>query len=299
MNTRSKSTAVLLAAIVGWTLGGGPAAAQLVSSFENDLSSAYEGVVWEGDGTVHPTYVTTGATDGSTALEIKHPGNWTIQAFLRGGLPLAQDAATHDFLLMDVTTTDIGEAGDGVSPSWREAVVVFNANPEFGNWQQTSVPVPVASDDGGFHTEPVIVDLVSSGIQANAAAFVNAGGGEGMYWELFLALQGGDQGISKAGNYVDDTTVDAADYTAWRDNLGGTTLPNETASLGVVDQADYEEWKANFGHQFLISTIIDNIRFANAGAGSVAGAVPEPASGLLAVGAMAACLAARRRRELT
>jgi pectate lyase len=74
-----------------------------------------------------------------------------------------------------------------------------------------------------------------------------------------------------AGDYNDDGTVDAADYTVWRDRLAsGMPLVNETASLGVVDAADYDAWKANFG--------------ATGGSGSAGqtnSAVPEPASWIL------------------
>jgi hypothetical protein len=51
-----------------------------------------------------------------------------------------------------------------------------------------------------------------------------------------------------AGDYNNDGTVDAADYTVWRDALNSNSpLQNETASFGVVDAADYDAWKANFG----------------------------------------------------
>ena len=51
-----------------------------------------------------------------------------------------------------------------------------------------------------------------------------------------------------AGDYNDDGTVDAADYTAWRDALDSDTpLENETETIGVVDAADYDAWKTNFG----------------------------------------------------
>ena len=53
-----------------------------------------------------------------------------------------------------------------------------------------------------------------------------------------------------AGDYNADGTVDAADYTAWRDKLG-TTVPAysnpDGSGNGLVDQADYEVWKENFG----------------------------------------------------
>jgi len=81
------------------------------------------------------------------------------------------------------------------------------------------------------------------------------------------------------GDYNEDSTVDAADYTVWRNMLGTSlALPNENPDAltpGVVDQEDYDFWKSQFG--------------ATAGSGSlVAGNVPEPASaGLLAIGLFA------------
>lgn len=88
------------------------------------------------------------------------------------------------------------------------------------------------------------------------------------------------------GDYNDDGVVNAADYTKWRDNLGGagaTLLNRDPANTGVVSQADYNSWKSNFG--------------AIGGAGSLAaGAVPEPATWSLGIGAVLAVGAGRRRR---
>jgi hypothetical protein len=63
------------------------------------------------------------------------------------------------------------------------------------------------------------------------------------------------------GDYNDDGTVNAADYTVWRD--GGS--PDDT-------QAGYDLWKANFG---------------KTSSGSGSGAVPEPAS--IALGLIGVC----------
>jgi hypothetical protein len=72
-----------------------------------------------------------------------------------------------------------------------------------------------------------------------------------------------------AGDYNGNGTVDAADYTVWRDTLGSTTDlrangDNTGASAGKIDAADYIAWKNNFGR-------------ALGGNGSAA-AVPEPMS---------------------
>ena len=114
---------------------------------------------------------------------------------------------------------------------------------------------------------------------------------------MFLVFQGSDLGPT-AGDYNNDGNRNAADYTVWRDNFGGTTLTNETVSPGIVDQEDYDEWKANFGVPVTITTIVDNFRFVNAGAGSVSSsATPEPTSALLAVCGALALGVSRRKRD--
>jgi hypothetical protein len=80
-----------------------------------------------------------------------------------------------------------------------------------------------------------------------------------------------------AGDFNGDDSVDAADYTVWRDKLGTNFDLNGNGdemggSVGIVDQADYALWKSQFGQGTL-------------GVGATAGstAVPEPttASGFL------------------
>jgi hypothetical protein len=85
-----------------------------------------------------------------------------------------------------------------------------------------------------------------------------------------------------AGDYNDDGTVDAADYVVWRKYEGTmTTLPNDPHG-GTIGAAQYNEWAANFGE--------------TAPGGGSLGAVPEPATGLLAF--VAVCLAAFARGRL-
>jgi hypothetical protein len=53
------------------------------------------------------------------------------------------------------------------------------------------------------------------------------------------------------GDYNSDGIVDAADYTVWRNNLGGPagSLPNRDGSLAgmPIGEADYQAWRQNFG----------------------------------------------------
>jgi hypothetical protein len=90
--------------------------------------------------------------------------------------------------------------------------------------------------------------------------------------------------VPLSGDFNADGTVDAADYTVWRDNVGSNFDLNGNGnedgdSLGVVDEADYATWKSNFG---------------SAGSGSTSAAVPEPSTLLLALAGFS-LLGIRRR----
>ncbi len=52
-----------------------------------------------------------------------------------------------------------------------------------------------------------------------------------------------------AGDFNDDGSVDAADYTVWRDNLGGSVvaLNGNGNGDGNIDSLDYDLWVLNFG----------------------------------------------------
>jgi hypothetical protein len=92
------------------------------------------------------------------------------------------------------------------------------------------------------------------------------------------------------GDYNGDLTVNAADYTFWRDTLGQTGLPLGSGADGdadgMIDDGDYDFWKLHFGEVL-----------GGAGSGVI---VPEPATlGLLLIGLIAQWIfaAARWRRN--
>lgn len=83
------------------------------------------------------------------------------------------------------------------------------------------------------------------------------------------------------GDYNEDGAINAADYTVWRDRLGGgTSLPNDDTT--GVGPDDYDRWSMHFGE--------------NAAAGSIQpDAVPEPSDlQLLILAATVVCLGVRR-----
>ncbi len=73
-----------------------------------------------------------------------------------------------------------------------------------------------------------------------------------------------------AGDFNGDDVVNLADYTVWRDNLGGdSALPNDNDLGTPISTAHYDLWKLNFGQT------------ATSGALVGAQTVPEPTSVIL------------------
>ncbi len=102
----------------------------------------------------------------------------------------------------------------------------------------------------------------------------------------YTGYNGMDVAVSESvvalyGDYNDDGTVDAADYTVWRDVMtaGGSSLTNDPTP-GTVDESDFDYWKAHYGE--------------SAGSGALVGAaVPEPSTLALLVLAMGALFVRR------
>ena len=86
-------------------------------------------------------------------------------------------------------------------------------------------------------------------------------------------------------DYNGNGTVDAGDYSMWRDSVGqtGANLPADGNGDRVVDEADYEHWKTYFGAS------------TSGSAGGAAVAAPEPTTASF-VALLAMLLAAAVRR---
>ena len=90
--------------------------------------------------------------------------------------------------------------------------------------------------------------------------------------------------LSLLGDYNGNDEIDAADYTVWRDTMtaGGTVLANDPTP-GVVDESDFVYWREHFGEVL------------GSGSGAQASfAVPEPASIVFGLMALAAAVLLRR-----
>jgi hypothetical protein len=87
------------------------------------------------------------------------------------------------------------------------------------------------------------------------------------------------------GDYNGDGSVDAVDYTIWRDTFGSTEdLRADGNGDFVIDGEDFDVWRASFGQTF-------------SGSGNGASsAVPEPATLAMVLLALSVTAAARRSR---
>lgn len=96
---------------------------------------------------------------------------------------------------------------------------------------------------------------------------------------------------SLAGDYNADGSVDASDYTVWRNSLGqpGPGLPADGNGNRMVDGGDYDVWRANFGNTAGSGAALPS-------AESLSAAVPEPITLLLVALASMGMLLRRRLR---
>ena len=118
----------------------------------------------------------------------------------------------------------------------------------------SSVRFAVTALAGAAGTETVEVNLADLGFDGDVAIRdLWERADVGTHQGVFSTTLGGHASaiyllttVDLAGDYNSDGVVNAADYVAWRDNLGSpVSLPNDS-SPGVTED-DFEIWKANFG----------------------------------------------------
>ena len=144
----------------------------------------------------------------------------------------------------------------------------FNSDFGGGSIAATSGPVPTCSV-AGCNTDPLTTDGVNvtyrgTGRYINLASSTPTNNAGLRYnTDYSYAFHVGRFGtndyevsvtmtqVSLVGDYNNDGTVNAADYTVWRDHLGTSfVLPNrDPANTGNVSAADYTSFNSQFGQQ--------------------------------------------------
>ncbi len=121
--------------------------------------------------------------------------------------------------------------------------------------------IPQAGDSFEFLTSSGEISAIFGSLNLPALS-------SGLEWQFDFGPQALTLNVigGLPGDYNLDGTVDAADYTVWRDNLGTSNVAADGNNDGTVDSLDYNVWRSNFGAS------------ANASLGVTSGAVPEPSS---------------------
>jgi Glycosyl hydrolase family 12 len=164
-------------------------------------------------------------------------------------------------------------------------------SPNWGAWDYVAYQLLTPTSDVSLDLKDFMDDSQARGYLNPAwfldnmeAGFEIMSDGEGLTTNSFTA----NVFTGLMGDYNDDGTVDAGDYTAWRDAMANDGTLSNDPTPNSVDESDFTYWRDHFGESS-----------AGAGAGSLAGAaVPEPSSLCLALGAMVALVACRRSASI-
>jgi autotransporter-associated beta strand protein len=241
------------ATLRGQYSGGGEGAATYVIGGLN-TSTTYDGLIEDGQGVAdmtRPGNVTHITKEGTGTLTLTYPNTYTGNTRVDGGV-------------LSISNAYLADTADVLIDAGALLNLNFSGNDTIDALYLDGVP-----QTPGLY-----------GLGALGSTFFSGTG------RLMVTNLGDPLGVT--GDYNGDGTVDAADYTVWRDNLNGdaSALENrDPNNMGNVNQDDYDSWKANFG------------AMAGAGAGaSTTAAVPEPATWLLACVLMLLPLSGGRRR---
>ncbi len=100
---------------------------------------------------------------------------------------------------------------------------------------------------------------------------------------------------ASGGDFNNDGEVNIADYTVWRDSLGGdaSALNGNGSGNPTVVAADYDLWKTNFGGTSSFITVVTAAPLA----AMTSAVVPEPSGLAIASAIVALGLAGARRRN--
>lgn len=159
------------------------------------------------------------------------------------------DPPEFDFINLDLTKVY------NIELALTRATLVEGADSIFSELIITDKETGEVSSFGGLND---LDDLNLPGIDSDSwdyFAIRNASSGGGEFDFIMdnftIEVEGSNEVLP--GDFNGDLTVDAADYTLWRDNLNATDeslIGNAGDGSGTVDEGDYTLWAANYGASF-------------------------------------------------
>ncbi len=189
------------------------------------------GVWWDGD-------LSRELLDGTTISNWNSPGRTNLVSFGNSGTNSTAGLSSNNGTKSTPSLT-----GD-ILGDWREEVIWRRSDNSALEVWTTTIPtstrlttlmhdtqyrVAIAWQNGGYNQPPHPSFYLGTGMTAPPQPAIFFGG----------ELQ---------GDYNRDGAVDAADYTVWRDAVGGAGgLAADGTRNGIVDQEDYLLWRSNFG----------------------------------------------------
>ncbi|QDU89784.1 Rhamnogalacturonan endolyase YesW precursor [Pirellulimonas nuda] len=236
------------------------------------------GVWWDGD-------LSRELLDGTTISKWNNPGRTNLVSSGSSGINSTAGLSSNN------GTKSTPSLSADILGDWREEVIWRRSdNSALEIWTTTIV------------TQTRLTTLMHDTQYREAIAWQNDGYNQPPHPSFYLGagMQTPPQpliyfGGELRGDYNNDGSVDAADYTVWRDSLGSVgNPPADGYHNGVVDQSDYGVWRENFG---AVAPAANGTRAAEsvAAAGLItdqANAPEPPTRGLSPVGYAAAPTAA-------
>ena len=292
---------------VGFMMTG---AAQGAETFVFDNGSAFDNVVADGSlsmtsGSIILTSVDAGAPDYTCDSSVC---NWDGSSFVNNQMTHINTALGIDNLSIPTGTTlnssesqhmNAGEswtASFNVDVIFRVLDMVSVGDSDFFSVTIDTSPTPTvfdfatddldASDDradpfGASFKIPANTNITITNTTAiPTSKTTDSGFSEVIRVGSFTV----EEFVPVPGDYNGNLVVDAADYTVWRDNLGGpaeSLLNRDTENSGDINSSDYDFWKEHFGD-------------GGGGGAVLLQAVPEPTT-IVLVGCVVAGLCLARR----
>jgi hypothetical protein len=248
------------------------------SANAGQLTIGMEPVGWQGNGEDTAPFLyrevpAENLAEVRVRISSQTRGNWSSAGILvRAAGPLDNDAANDNFLsahsfqgndsLQTANVMDGGEEEGNIPVSLDDLEflrLVNNGNGKFEIF--TSIDGVDWTSRTVVTNEALASGMLEVGLWAGTyGGGISTGNAQFDWAEIVLGVP--------AGDFNEDGTIDAADYTVWRDALGQSVTAWSGADGngdGLVDGADYDIWQQNYGK------MIPDL----GGAGGAA-AVPEP-----------------------